>query len=71
MSVQTTTLEEIRAKGLEALKRELGVTGAVRFLQLFETGSGDYSKDRHRLFKTATVEKLAAQIRRSCRSKPE
>ena len=65
MNVQSTSLEQIRAKGLEALRRELGVAGATRFLQLFETGSGDYSKERHHLLRGATVAKLAAQIRRS------
>ncbi|MSR64342.1 MAG: hypothetical protein EXS18_00995 [Verrucomicrobiae bacterium] len=63
--MQSVSLEQIRVKGLEALRRELGVAGATRFLQLFETGSGDYSKERHNLFKGATVAKLAAQIRRS------
>jgi hypothetical protein len=37
------TLNEIRAKGLAALARELGPTGYVRFLQQFEAGSGDYT----------------------------
>ena len=41
------TMEEIRRQGLEALARELGPVGMVRFLQLFENGSGDYVKERH------------------------
>jgi hypothetical protein len=39
-------MEGIRRQGLEALARELGPVGMVRFLQLFENGSGDYVKDR-------------------------
>ena len=48
MSTRTMTLEQIRLAGLEALARELGPVGMVRFLQQFETGRGDYSAERHR-----------------------
>jgi len=41
------TMEEIRKHGLEALARELGPVGTVRFLGQFETGSGGYSTERH------------------------
>ena len=43
----TLTLEQIRRKGLAALRRELGKEGMIRFLQQFETGSGDYARERH------------------------
>jgi hypothetical protein len=41
------TLEQIRDKGLAALRRELGKAGMIRFLQLFEHGGGDYARERH------------------------
>ena len=41
------TLDQIRRKGFAALHRELGKAGTIRFLQQFETGSGDYARDRH------------------------
>lgn len=37
---------EIRQKGYDALVKELGVVGTIRFLQQVETGKGDYTKDR-------------------------
>ncbi|HEY2883390.1 MAG TPA: hypothetical protein VGJ15_13170 [Pirellulales bacterium] len=40
------TLEQIRQDGLAALREKLGRTGMIRFLQQFEQGSGDYSKQR-------------------------
>ncbi len=43
----TLTLDEIRRRGLEALRKELGPVGMVRFMQQFETGSGDYARERH------------------------
>ena len=48
MNTQTMSLEQIRIAGMEALARELGIVGMIRFLQQFETGHGDYSKDRHK-----------------------
>ncbi len=55
MNEQTMTLEQIRAEGLDALRQRLGVVGMVRFLQLFETGHGDYTAERQ-----AWVEQLDA-----------
>ena len=40
------TPDALRKAGLDALRRELGVVGTVRFLQQFETGSGDYTAER-------------------------
>ena len=57
------TLEQIRLAGLAALARELGPVGMVRFLQQFETGSGDYSVDRHRWLGKQDVRTLAEMIR--------
>ncbi len=47
MNTRTMTPEQIRLAGLKVLARELGPVGMVRFLQQFETGQGDYSKERH------------------------
>lgn len=41
------TPDQIRRKGLVALRRDLGRAGMIRFLQQFETGQGDYAKERH------------------------
>jgi hypothetical protein len=41
------TQEEIRIAGLEAIVREPGLVGLIRFLQQFETGSGDYTEEGH------------------------
>jgi hypothetical protein len=64
MSVQTPSLDEIRAAGLRDLARELGPVGMVRFLQQFETGRGDYSVERDQWLRPADAQKLAEEIRR-------
>ena len=63
MGMQVQTLEEIRRAGLDALAKELGPVGMVRFLQQYETGHGDYSIDRHTWFGDQNVKNLVDQIR--------
>ena len=60
---QTMSLERIRIAGMEALARELGIVGMVRFLQQFETGHGDYSKDRHEWLDNQNMDTVLKQIR--------
>jgi hypothetical protein len=62
MTTEVKTQEEIRQLGLEALARELGPVGMVRFLQQFETGHGDYTKDRHKWLNSPGVRELAERI---------
>ena len=56
------TIEQIRTQGLRALVEELGTVGAVRFLQLTETGRGDYSRARHTRIGKQSVQSLVKQI---------
>jgi len=64
----TMALDEIRRAGMAALFRELGPVGAIRFLQQYETGNGDYSRDRHRWLGSAGVDEIAEEIRRTAAS---
>jgi hypothetical protein len=63
MNGQTMSLEQIRIAGMEALVRELGVVGMVRFLQQFETGHGDYSKERHEWLDNQDLDTIVKRIR--------
>jgi len=42
----TRTLDDVRREGLEALRERLGQADMIRFLQQFETGHGDYARER-------------------------
>ena len=44
--MQAMTMREIRAAGLAAMAQSLGVTGMVRCLQQYDSGEGDYTKER-------------------------
>ena len=54
------TPDEIQRRGLEALREKLGRAGMIRFLQQFESGSGDYAKERHRWVDRTSLDELRA-----------
>jgi len=56
------TLNEIRREGIEALVKALGPINMVRFLQSFDTGSGDYTKER-REWLNKSVEDIVREIK--------
>jgi hypothetical protein len=62
MNTATMTFDQIKMEGIKALERQLGPDGMIRFLQQFETGWGDYTKERHEWLKETSVEALAEKI---------
>jgi len=44
--MEAKTLNEIRIKGFEVLVKNLGPADAIRFIQSYTHGSGDYTKER-------------------------
>jgi hypothetical protein len=58
------TPEEIRRAGLEALRKRLGRTGTIRFLQQFHGGQGDYATERHEWVNRTTLKDLRDTARR-------
>ena len=63
MNVAINNLLDIRKKGLDALNRKLGPLGMVRFLQQYETGQGDYTRDRHLWLSSYTSEDIKKDIK--------
>lgn len=60
-----TALAEIKTKGWAALVKELGHSGATKFILLHEIGEGDYTKERKALFKDITIEEISKEIGRT------
>jgi hypothetical protein len=58
------TPTEIQKAGWKALREQLGLVGAIRFVQQYEKGQGDYTQLRRDLFKGETVETLVKDIKR-------
>ncbi|MEN6610573.1 MAG: hypothetical protein ABFC24_07015 [Methanoregulaceae archaeon] len=43
------TLHQIQQEGLDVLVEKPGPDDAIRFLQIYETGSGDWTNDRKKI----------------------
>ncbi|MBI5788051.1 MAG: hypothetical protein HZA78_04250 [Candidatus Schekmanbacteria bacterium] len=54
---------QIRQTGMEALIKALGPVGTARFIQQFETGYGDYTKDRDKWLGEIGVRQAVGEIR--------
>ncbi|MGD0884446.1 MAG: hypothetical protein ABSA46_06130 [Thermodesulfovibrionales bacterium] len=64
MTTLTMSPAVIRKVGLEAVAKKLGPLGMVRFLQQFETGRGDYTKERDQWLKDADIKEIISEIRK-------
>jgi hypothetical protein len=54
---------QIRQQDLDALVKALGLVGMVRFLHQFDTGSGDYTRERQQWLASLTLEDVLGEIR--------
>jgi len=63
MGIPTLDPITIRKRGLEALAKALGPIGMVRFLQQYEGGIGDYTKERNNWLRDSTVKDTVREIR--------
>ena len=59
---------DIRKVGLEAVAKKLGPVGMVRFLQQFETGYGDYTKERLQWLKDMDIHDIVTEIKKKITS---
>ncbi|MCY7332281.1 MAG: hypothetical protein LH649_06400 [Pseudanabaena sp. CAN_BIN31] len=59
---------EISRRGYNALIQELGYAGAARFLLRFESGTGDYTKERHQWLDPLTMEDFRSFVRQKRRA---
>jgi hypothetical protein len=53
---------ELRKKGYKALVEALGSVDAIRFLQQFGSGSGDYTQERSQWLETVSREEFWQDI---------
>ena len=65
----TKTLSQIREEGICVLTESLGPVDAIRFLQQFDAGSGDYTATRQRILGDPPVDEVVGKIRRTRRTK--
>jgi len=58
-------MNEIRHKGLLALKKALGSAGAIRFIQEINQGIGDYTKERETWLNNYSIDEIYEEIKLS------
>ena len=58
-----TPLPVLREKGFAVLMRELGPANALRFLHLYQTGTGNYTTEREQWLGSLTLEEIDAEIK--------
>ncbi len=68
ISLEKMSDQDFERHALAILERELGLDGLARFLRVSRSGSGDYTRDRHRWLEGATIQQIMAEIER--RDKP-
>jgi hypothetical protein len=61
-TINVNNLSEIRKMGLQALREALGPVGMVRFIQQYENGRGDYTKEKYQQ-PDLTVEEIDSLLR--------
>jgi hypothetical protein len=59
------TQNEIIKQGYDALINSLGVADAIRFIQYFSPGKGDYTKERHQWLDEKNFTDVLAEIKQS------
>ncbi|MDR1149008.1 MAG: hypothetical protein LBK66_10295 [Spirochaetaceae bacterium] len=57
-------LNSIRKLGIEALNEKLGPLGMVEFMRQFDSGYGDYTKERHDWLDELTIEDISNEIKK-------
>lgn len=59
----TRTQQEIIKQGYQALVDSLGVIDAIRFIQHFSPGQGDYTKERHQWLDKKSLKDVFAEMK--------
>jgi hypothetical protein len=54
----------LREKGFAVLMKELGPANALRFLHLYQAGTGNYTTEREQWLGSLTLEEIDAEIKR-------
>lgn len=63
-TINRNDLNLIRQIGLNALAKELGACGMVSFLRQFETGYGDYTRERRQALADISIDEIVKDIKR-------
>lgn len=71
MQMQTMSPNQLRKAGLAALAKSLGPAGMARFIQQYDVGIGDYTKDRSNWLNDMSLDEIIQDIYRVRNDKKE
>jgi hypothetical protein len=63
ISTRTMTPIELQRIGFDTLVKSLGVVDATRFIHLYDSGSGDYTEERHEWLDKLTVNDIIGELK--------
>jgi hypothetical protein len=69
--MMTKTQQEIVSQGYQALVDALGVVDAIRFIQHFSSGQGDYTQERHVWLDRTSLQDILTLMRQHREDDPE
>jgi len=61
--IVTKDLNAIRRLGIDALTEKLGTIGMLEFMRQFDSGYGDYTKERQSWLNDLTIEDISNEIK--------
>jgi hypothetical protein len=61
--LEETSDADFERHAFAILRRELGLDGLARFLRIYRSGTGDYTRDRHRWLEGARIQEVMARNR--------
>ncbi len=56
-------ISDVNQRATDTLIKEIGVVDTIRFLNQFRAGTGNYTKERYRLFQGMSVKDIATEIK--------
>jgi len=65
MTIELQPLSHLNKKAEEALIKEIGIVDTLRFLSQFRIGTGDYTKERHKMLEGLTVKDIVREIKQT------
>ena len=63
MAITRQELNVIQKRGLDILTKELSPVGMAHFIQQYDTGYGDYTKERQEIFKDVSLDEIMSDIK--------
>jgi hypothetical protein len=62
--VSVKDMNTIRKMGIDALNDSLGPVGMIEFMRQFDSGYGDYTKERHNWLDKLSIEEISNEIKK-------